>query len=185
MSDGPHRSLPMQQHWRGVAEQAYRPAFSVTQVSESLTYAQMRELADAPIAKVREAVCRESLFKYDVGSVVAEVEATREYCRGSSSGNSLIDNIVVALMEGLSGEDACRKAIEGTIEDQTRSACRSIEEHYLRKAGGENAAFIRGRMEEAQQECKLAEVAERLLQGDRPSSIRPVKQTGTDEGPPL
>jgi hypothetical protein len=44
MSDGPHRSLPMRNHWRNLAERAAKAVFSPQEVSEALPYALHRDI---------------------------------------------------------------------------------------------------------------------------------------------
>lgn len=185
MSDGPHRSLPMRSHWKDVAQRAAQAAFSPEQVCEALPYALKRDILEAPIKAVRDIMNGDSLFPQ---LRIEQLEGLRDSCRGSAQGNALVDCAVEAVRDGLTGDAATEMALRNTLEDGTRCAVRSIEEHYEREASSCSAGFLRERLDAARQKLDCAAVARELLSPERPPAKRSItlpRRTGVDEGPTL
>lgn len=183
MSDGPHKSLPMRDHWRNLAERATTPAFTAEQVAEAFPVALKNDFCEAPLAQLRDIFgdnAQSSLFTADR---VAQLEATRRECRGSAAGNTLIDCALEANANGLTGDVACRAALENALDTHARAGCHQIEEHYRRKEP-QSTANIRDRLNAAWRQCGRSEIASELM-SDGSSKPRLPKRTGIDEGPSL
>jgi len=187
MSDGPHRSLPMRNHWRRLAERADKAAYSAYEVSEALPAALQQEFREAPLQQLKKA-----LGVDDQGALFSlqrpqELDALRAECPGSAAGNALIDCAKEAVASGLTGEEACERAIESALDECARSAFRGIEEHYYRKSPDHRARFVRSRMDEARTKCDLNALAKTMLNtplnGNLGRSLS--KHEGLDEGPEL
>lgn len=185
MSDGPHRSLPMRPHWQTVAQRAAQAAFSPDQVCEALPYALKRDILEAPIKDVRDIMSGGSLFPK---LRIEQLEGLRESCRGSAQGNVFLDCAVDAVRDGLTGDAGTETALRNALEDGTRCAVRSIEEHYEREASSRSAGFVRERLDAARQKLDCAAIARELLSLEKPPAKRSVtlpRHTGVDEGPAL
>ena len=190
MSDGPYRSLPLQQHWRKLAERAERPAYSQEQVAEALGLALARELSNTPLSAALEVLAehtQNSLFGDDPSIVGPQLEAARAYCRGSASGNAFIEGAIVASRRGLPRAEIVRVALVTVLEDAFRSNMRGIEEHYLRKAQRQMVDTVCSRIHAARRQCEFADLADQyLLGGHRPANQQRLAQrVGIDEGPDL
>ena len=185
MSDGPHRSLPMRQHWKDLAKRAANPAYSPDEVSEALLPPLRREFREAPLSEIRGILGdgkQDSLFK---GDRSARLDAARQLCRGSVAGNTLIDCAIEAAANGMTGDIAFREALENALEAHARGGCHQIEEHHHRKEP-HSTSNVRDRLRTARSLCSYAALASALMSG-KPldGNIRLPKRTGINEGPPL
>ncbi len=190
MSDGPHRSLPLKNHWKDVAERASKPAYVASEVAEAFARAVALEMADAPIDTVRRllgAGGEGSLFAGDREALADQLERARAQCRGSAAGNALLDGAVQAVLEAAVGDAAFERAVEHCAEKIVESHNRSIEEHYQRKAGDRSARFMRDRLREATAICQSAVIAREIAcSGTLPNRPpRLDRHTGVDQGPQL
>lgn len=187
MSDGPHRSLPMRNHWKRLAERADKAAYSVLEVSEALPAALRQDFREAPLEQLKKA-----LGVDDQGALFSvqnpqELDALRAECPGSAAGNTLIDCAKEAVASGLSGEKACEQALASALDECSRSAFRGIEEHYYREAPDHRAQFVRSRLDEGRSKCDVNALAKDMLnappKGNLGRSL--AKHDGLDEGPEL
>lgn len=190
MSDGPHRSLPMRRHWKVLAERAANVVFSPEQVCEALPFALKCEIGGAALKKVCEILVdsprQRSLFDSAQTERLARLEGVRAAFRGSAATNVLVDSAVVAVRGGMSGEGACRSAVLGALDETTRSAMRSIEEHYQREATSERARYTRDRLDATRKQCDFDAVTRDLLAPDSSNRTPKLSQrSGIDEGPEL
>jgi hypothetical protein len=88
--------------------------------------------------------------------------------------------------EGKTGEAATTAALVNALDEQTRSAFRSVEEHYQREAGSRDATFVRKRLNAAREGCDYGALAAELASDPSPHASRALpKKTDVDEGPPL
>jgi hypothetical protein len=185
MSDGPHKSLPMRRHWQDLAERAANMTFTADQVGETVPYVLQKDFREAPVDTVREILggARQgSLFPNDR---IEQLEAARESCRGSAAGNTLIDCAIESVAAGLSGDVACKSALENALKEHTRNGFRSVEEHYQREAR-ESVGQVRDRLDAARTRCDFGALASDLLSPDNaPRTARLPKHSDVDEGPPL
>ncbi|MBS9718512.1 hypothetical protein ACFFUT_09215 [Pseudohalocynthiibacter aestuariivivens] len=187
MSDGPHRSLPMRNYWKRLAERADKAAYSVYEVSEALPVALRQEFREAPVEQLKKALGAD-----DQGALFSlqnpqELDALRTECPGSAAGNALIDCAKEAVASGLTGEEACERAVESALDECSRSAFRGIEEHYYREAPDHRAQFVRSRMDEARRQCDLNALAKTMLNTPPKGNLgrNLSKHDGLDEGPEL
>lgn len=187
MSDGPHRSLPMRRHWKDLAERAEKAAFSADQVCEAVPYALKKDFAESPLEAVRNVLCGDGQGLLFPSDRTAQLEALRAECRGSAGGNTLIDCAVEAIANGLTGDTACKSALENALQDHTRNSFRSVEEHYQREASARSTGYVRERLDAARRKCDFGALASELVSPEKPSKARarPPKRSGIDEGPQL
>lgn len=183
MSDGPHRSLPLRQHWQDLAERSAKRAFPPDQVCEALPYAIKRDILDAPIAKLREIMNGGTLFPE---LRVEQLEGVRASCRGSAAANKVIDCLVEAAIKGATGDAAMQLALRNAADDTARDSLRGIEEHYQRKASAREAGYVRDRLDSARKSLDCEALAAELLSPVHPHkrSIKLARRTGLDDGPP-
>lgn len=185
MSDGPHKSLPLRRHWKKFAERAATPSFSPSEVAAALPNALLNDFREAPMAQVFNIFLGDgqiSLFHEDCADLL---EAVRSCCRGAV-GNILIDCAIEANVDGLTGDLACKTALENALEAYARGTCRSIEEHYKRKES-RSVANVRDRLKGACSQISFATLASEMMSDktDRTGQFHLIKRTGIDEGPQL
>lgn len=184
MSDGPHKSLPLRPHWRTFAQRAAKAAYASDEVREALTYALKRDVLQAPINKIREIMDSDTLFP---SMRIEKLEELRSRHPGSAPAQLAIDCAVAAAGKGLTGQAGTHAAITMAIEDTTRSAMRSIEEHYQREAQPRSSRYVRERQQAARRQFDCGALASALLSPASPPQRRAVKlpvRDGLDQGPP-
>lgn len=188
MSDGPHKSLPMQRHWRQFAERAGNPACPMAEVREALAPALKREFAGAPVDDVRDILGagskQASLFPQER---ITQLEALRAKYPGSAPAKALIDCAVESASGGQIGESVVASVLESALESRTRDCFRSVQEHYYREGSGRKAAFMRERLNSAKGSCDYKGIASDLSAGGKQpaASAKLQKRSGIDDGPPL
>lgn len=184
MSDGPHKSLPLRPHWRTFAQRAAKAAYESDEVREALTYALKRDMLQAPIKKIREIMDSDTLFPF---MRIEKLEELRSRHPGSAPAQLAIDCAVAAAGKGLAGQASTQAAITMAIEDTSRSAMRSIEEHYQREAHPRSSCYVRERQQAARRQFDCGALASSLLSPETPPQRRAVKlavRDGLDQGPP-
>lgn len=186
MSDGPHRSLPLRQHWRKFAERAATPSFSLNEVAEALPIALLKDFREVPVQQISAILLGDRQISLFPQNRTGLLEAVRGVCRGSTPGTILIDCAIEASANGLTGRSALHTALENAFQAHVRGVCHSIEEHYYRK-DPPNAINIRARLKAACRQVSYATLASEMVSG-KPGNIgkfHPEKRMGIDEGPQL
>lgn len=186
MSDGPHRSLPLRKHWKDLAERAAKSAFSVPEVCEALPVALGRDfLIDVPFEAIAEAMVagtQSALFDEDRAQ---RLDALRSLCRGSVTGNLVIDCAMEIVSRGAAGPDALVAAVTAALNEHSRGTFRSMEEHYQREGSPRSAEFLRRRLEQARSSTDMGRLAHEII-SERGSLVTSLtKHRGLDEGPAL
>ena len=186
MSDGPWKSLPMRPHWKKVAKQAEREAFSREELSGTLQAALWKEAAELPLRAVWCLVAPNPqgvLFRPDMD---AEIEALRCDHPGSKVVQTFLTCVLDEEANGSSGREMLESAVGDTLAECARDAARTIREHYHRDNGSSEVPVPR-RLESALRLCDLRALASQTLAASdsSASSPSPAKRSGVDEGPLL
>jgi hypothetical protein len=185
MSDGPHKSLPMQPHWKKLAERAANPSYTSYEVDEALLPPLMREFREAPLSEIRAILGGGNQMPLFNGNCAAQLDALRHACRGSPAGSMLIDCAIEANANGMAGDAALHYALRNALGARAWAGCRQIEEHQYR-VEPRNGAKVRGCLNEARMRCPYDTLASELMFDPKSNKIpRILKRTGIDEGPPL
>ena len=187
MSDGPHRSLPMRRHWKDLAERAAKAAYSADQVCEALPYALKKDFREAPLEAVRDILGGGKQGSLFPNERIEQLEAVRQTCRGSATGNILVDCAIAAVGGGLIGDAAFQNTLENACEEQARSGFRSVEEHYQREESARSARYVRDRLDAARRQCDFKAIASDFMLSAKPprDALRLPRHTDLDEGPAL
>jgi len=186
MSDGPHRSLPLRRHWRKVLERVVTPSFSPGEIVEALYSALINDLREAPMPQVLSILRSDGQPSLFHENCVDKLEGLRRICPGSTAGNILLDCVIEANANGLTGDQAAVMALENASEAIYSSARNSIEEHCKRKESW-SAINIRTSLKTAWNSVSCSELASEIMLGKatRMTRVGLTKRTGLDEGPPL
>jgi hypothetical protein len=188
MSDGPHKSLPMRNGWRKLAERAANTNFEPTEISEAIPLAVKddwnAEGCDQTVRELRiilEDDRQGSLFgqeREDRIDALKDVSAA-----GFPLRRMLIESITQAAEDGQGAEHAVQAGVERALAERIVRGALQIEEHYLR-GGDEATRTIRGRIGRGVANISLKSLANQLMNpGD--SFPPPNKRDGVDDGPPL
>ena len=180
MSDGPHRSLPMRQAWKRLAEAADNPATSTEeriQLLRCALEADLREeIPDQLLRQVRTLLGDQQSGFWDI-DVFENLRS--EEAAGFPLSMVLIDNIIRIRTDELNGDAVLEKAVCAALFDRFVCCVRQIEEHYLRKSYP--AKCMIDRIKDAYRKSLVTEIASTRLSGMKRSQSS-TKRTGIDEG---
>lgn len=186
MSDGPHRSLPMRQGWKRVAECGENQAFTLDEIVTSIVSALendgRQELSDKFMGGLRD-LCREqdaSLFKDQMGP---QLEGLRDVA-GQGVGRMVLEYAILLSESGERGLAIAEKALVQALTDRAARGMRQVEEHYCRESHQSHAREIRSRIEEAigNSSGAVNALARRMLNTGSCPAAPPVRQQGLDDG---
>lgn len=189
MSDGPHRSLPMESQWKAFAERAEIGAFRLADVAEhgqnALTSTLGKELPGSFLRQVERCLDDRQAFIPETTYATAGLERLRNSVEDGRLKELLIDHAILATVAGLSGEVALTEALKQVATEEIRRRKRQIGEHYLRRSWPGTSSALR-RVNAGLDRIDLALVARTLAAPKRGTSKRrPAPQTALDDGPPL
>lgn len=184
MSDGPHKSLPLQRRWQDLAERAANRAFSDAEVSEAMLVAIRKEFGGLPIERLQDAMRGGDQVALFSDAIEADLDALRVVCPGNAGWNALIDCSIEEIRRGGSGAEAMNAGCQAAIDLKLMAASRQIEEHYLRKQGSRSAFSMRERLSASRSAVDSAGIAAQIFStaSRSPSNSRIRKQDGLDDG---
>lgn len=185
MSDGPHKSLPMSQAWKRVAERGDNLTFTPDQIKRALEpallrdcQAQMRpEFVDqfAKLCRFQE----NSLFKDSLGP---DLQVLRKQATSELEALT-IDFAIQISSSGCVGPDLDCRAVEETITVRAGRGIRQVEEHYHRRTNIARANDVRDRIDSVVTSDLKARVARSVLnRNDGQLATSPLRQRGLDDG---
>lgn len=176
----------MRRHWKQVAKQAEKRAFSAEELSGALEAALQEEAKTLPV----EAVCRAAapngqgvLFTPDLS---VELEALRREQPGSKAVQTFVTCLLDEESSGSSGSEMVEAAVAETLDECARDHSRAIQEHYYRKSRSPTVD-VGHRLASAHGLCDFHGLASRMVAptGSSASSPSPAKRSGLDDGPQL
>ena len=189
MIDGPHRSLPLQRHWKKFTLYVDKKAYSMEERCQSLSVAVKKEFSSSVFTAVRDILDDIEQGLPNIVNPVERIEAIRKDCPGSIANNLFIDYVICELLKG---HTACRKilrdALKSASEEITHTYLRSIEEHYCREEEGmKTIDSFRERMDKTVQKTSFDSIALELIEnlGSRKNVQEIPKRVGIEEGPEL
>jgi len=189
MSDGPHRSLPMRNGWRKLAERAANTNFEPTEISEAIPIAIKDDWnAEGCDQTVRE--LRKILEDDRQGSLFGQeqedrIDALKDVsAAGFPLRRMLIESITRAAEDGQDAANAVQAGVERALAERIVRGALQVEEHYLR-SGDEAARTVRGRIGQGVENVSLKSLADQLTNAGSSSLPPPSKRDGLDDGPPL
>jgi len=175
MSDGPHRSLPMRQGWRRVAERGANANFTTEQIAAAIEPALEQdcraEIDSGFLDDIRALIDTQdgSLFKEDIRPHLEDLRAKA----GSGIGRVFLDNVVQLSESGQAEFDALARAMTAALEDHAARCARQVEEHYLRKSTTPRAQDTRARIEQSIRLTPMETLARQILKMETRSAPRP------------
>ncbi len=179
MSDGPHRSLPMRQAWKRLAEHADNPAADMEKLIQLGGYALeddlREEFPDRLLRQIQSLLIDQQLDLWDI----EKIENLKSgIAAGYPFATAFIDH-VIRLWDNKLGDRKVENALCEALYDRFASSIRQMEEHYLRKSY--RCDRVINRLKEARGKLPITEIARNHLAGIRRS--RPSdKMTGIDDG---
>lgn len=185
MSDGPWRSLPMRPHWKQVAKQAERQAFSKNDIREVIAVALRKEAADIPLDSIRRAVVPNGQRVLIGPKLSGELDAIRRAHSGSKTTQALLDILNDRGINGSPRKELLQRALSDSLEECVEDHSRAIAEHYFRNCAVPKVD-VEGRIETAIQDLNIQCLALQILESpESQKSANVVRRAGLDDGPEL
>ncbi|RWB50980.1 hypothetical protein [Mesorhizobium sp.] len=190
MSDGPHKSLPLRPKYRRVAEWAYKPAFSISEVCEAAEAALVQDAnmeVRGVIRQLIDIVDGDDLFSRQPGELQRQLQELRDDPAVHPLAATAIECTQMAIQQGLQGRDALQDGIVTALSERLHANGRTTEEHYLIERGPGASRTIRNRIGEVSatmnQNGSFTRIA-RSLFGDGTVAITrtPAARNGLDDG---
>jgi hypothetical protein len=189
MSDGPHRSLPMRQGWRNLAERADRCAFEPEQVADAVPDALgddwREEGCDEVVRDVRAVLGNGRQPSLFAGEKQDALDALKKLSgAGYQLRRLVLDSVAQAVDDGFIGTDALVEGAANALAVRCGAGVRQVEEHYLRKSTDNRAANVRQRIEKGGAMSDFKGMARRFLKIEGSSNVTPAKKQhdGLDDG---
>ena len=187
MSDGPHRSLPMRQGWKDLAERADKCAYDVEEIKEALPAALAQDWA-AEVGHEFVAGLHQVFTEGNQGALfddqtLPRLEGMRRLASGHPLSMQLVEHAIQACAAGKTGAHALQQAAADTLHARATSSNRQIEEHYCREADAPRANNVRTRIESAIDRASIEALARDVagMEGGQ-GSPRLRKRDGVDDG---
>ena len=187
MTDGPHRSLSMPRGWKRLAERADRSAYAPEEVRDALPEALIQDWrAEVPDGLFRQVqvILGDGQVSMFIEHRSERLEALRGETAGYPLASVLLDYAILVAERGRHGDEALTAAAAMTLSDRAARGARQVEEHFQRESTLARATHVRERIETGVADSDMAAIAARFVGIDdgRGESVRPVKQTGLDDG---
>jgi hypothetical protein len=190
MSDGPHRSLPMNKGWRTAAQQAEGSGFEPACVADQLFQGIANDFKSEVPVVVNELL--QSLLKdgrqFLLGHVLdGHFTNAKDRAAGHSLAAQILRNVELELKMGASSNDAVRNGVSDALISRLGERLRQIEEHYLRhpRSSDSMTGNVRRRLELGAQSVLLTRLTNCVLGLDKLSNHPIAMHTGLDDGPPI
>jgi hypothetical protein len=184
MSDGPHRSLPMRQGWRRLAECGDNHAFAPDEVSEAIVPALEQdcraEMAESFLDGLWRIFCGREPTLFQV-SISQELQVLRQVT-GPGIGRVILDHAILVADRGKLGRDGLLEAVRNGLTDRAARGARQVEEHYYRESSTPRAQRVRARIEEAIAGAPVEGLARRILKIEDGPTARLTIRQGLDDG---
>ena len=185
MSDGPHRSLPMRNGWKKLAERGDGRLHTDEQVRDAIPLALAddwrEERCDDFMGHVKAVLLgsdQSGLFQPTRDETVDALKKLPG--SGYPMRRILTDALIQAVGDGHIGEQAMLKGAADALAIRCSAGARQVEEHYLRAGSERRAEGVRARIEEGASRSDFDAVARQFCKLEKTSP--PNKYDGLDEG---
>ena len=186
MSDGPHRSLPMDARWKQVAEWSDKDAFPVDDVKKALASALEKDCRIEMRTELLDAfrlVCLDPQALLFQEPIVKQLENLRNSAK-SGMERTLFEFAIRGVANGETNDALALNSLAKTIVHRGAKRARQMEEHYLRQTTVPRTNHMRARLETAMSGLGGVSLARQLMKLEPSESRRrsPMKSQGIDEG---
>lgn len=190
MSDGPHKSLPMRNGWRKLAERGANTNFDAAEIDAAVPDAigddWVEEGCDHAVRELRQILTdnrQGSLFGQEREN---RVEALKDIsAQGFPFRRMIIESVIQASETNPDPATALRAGVELALAQRLLRGSLQVEEHYLR-SGNSAASNIRLRIAEGIAKVPPASLADHFLSPKGSTSLpNSEKHDGLDDGPRL
>ena len=195
MSDGPYKSLPLDKHWKGVAECAHNDSFSDEERAYAMYKALLNDVFDNIgkdcINSITNILIEQQQINLFSEQAIVEIENIAIHYSQTPLFHSLMEHIKTILLDGKRGGDALVEAFNLTMHKHAKARIRQVEEHYKRDAHTlseqQKTVSVRDRMKRSLPIISDKNIGEEIIRIARGEALptRPPKSGGLDDGPGL
>ncbi|MBA4293214.1 hypothetical protein C0431_09605 [bacterium] len=187
MTDGPHKSLPMNSACRRLAERAWNGTYTAAEIAECIPSALLRASDRAAIRSVAEALnpdVQTRLFPPTPIETGLQIDKIRRQFPGSAFVEQLISEAIYQVHHQPHGAPTIESCLPRVFEATYRAICGGIEEHGLQRKGDTAARVYRNRLAQGWKSFDVSKVTQTLLDPQSAARVsrRPSSKTGLDEG---
>jgi len=180
----------MRKPWKAVAEVADTAASSLSEVVPRMLNALSKdwreEISPRLLSALRDMFARAEQVMMFPEDRCAELDRLSRAAVGLPLARVFIECADRVLAGGQYGEAGMEAAARSALELHVTRGVRQVEEHYLRESSAPRAGRVRDKLEQAASGCDLTGWARRLTRIDQgPTTVRPPKNDGLDDGAPL
>lgn len=183
MTDGPHKSLPMNRAWKRVAKKLANPNSTLSEICDLVQDALLTAERRHFISRLRSIVAPGSqgnLLLGDSTSVLAGLKELNQDAASTFARNA-VDYCAVKFMSETESFKVLDGAIAYALRQETESHFRGIAEHWLREAPG-SATSMRRRCAETDAAMNYGQVSDLASSTSRGARSPVRRQTGLNEG---
>lgn len=136
MTDGPHKSLPMNRDWKRVAKRLANENSSEEEVREAVSRALLTSERQCIINRLRDIIAPEVQGSLFLGDSLAMLSGLKSlgFNAASSFARSIIDYCEARLAASRDGFEVLRGAVAYALRSEAESHFRGITEHWFREA---------------------------------------------------
>ena len=190
MSDGPHRSLKMNNCWRKAAERAEESDFDTEIIAANVVRGVIEDSNDEVPSKVLASL--RDLYNDGQQEMFPNAREQKfQDMHRRAAGHPLAIQIIrgaqFALADGITPREAVLAGIEDALSDRASARIRQIEEHYERhpRSSARETAQVRHALEVGSSQAPFDAAVHHILGLAKIPSLHVDKQTGLDDGPRL
>jgi len=175
----------MRSGWKKFAERADKAAFEPEHVANAAIpalEADWQEDVAPNLDALREIVGGARQLTLFGSANTATLEPLKRLKPGNSMWRAVVAGVAQAVASGQVGDEALLRGTTAALLDRGARGIRQVEEHYLRRAGGDRALRVRTRMEGGMSRAPVETLGRRMLGLDPGTEPRAQKLQGLDDG---
>lgn len=183
MTDGPHKSLPMNPACRRLADRAWGESYSHAEIAELAPRVLMKD-ADLGAIRMLESSLQPKEQHVLFGSASDKLRSCLRQIQQNFPGSAFVDRLISETSRHLSrGINCIQSILESTLKGRYGAISSGITEHALRRAGSDAASRYEGRLSAASPSIDFTGIANGLLNPKNLSGkFKSSKKTGLDDG---
>ena len=183
MTDGPHKSLPMNHACKKLADRAWGESYTTSEIAEIAPRALMKDADIGAINMLKSSLQpneQHALF----GSASERLRSCLRQIQQKFPGSAFVDRLISEASRHLSrGINCIQSILESTLKGRYGAISSGITEHALRRAGSDAASRYEGRLSAASTSIDFTSLANGMLNPqNRFGRFNSKKKTGLDDG---
>ena len=183
MTDGPHKSLPMNRACKKLADRAWGESYSTHEIAELAPRALMKD-ADMGAIKMLKSSLQPNEQHALFGSAFDKLRSCLRQIQQNFPGSAFVDRLISEASRHINkGINCIQSILESTLKGRYGAISSGITEHALRRADSNAASRYESRLSAASESIDFTSIANGLLNPqNRIGRLNSTKKTGLDDG---